>query len=182
MALASYRRAVELLNYMNEVFKRLALGTALDTLIQATNAGLNTILNSAGVAIATTASKVKTTVALNYLVNGVWYTKAITDNFWTLTGPNLADGNSRKYLLLIDASGAASVVYTNDLLTAQAAKLTYPNVPAGRCVVGVLQVDTSGAAFVPGTTLLSAGTVTDTYTDGAPAGLAYEGPTPLLTP
>jgi hypothetical protein len=172
-----YRRSVELLNYMNEVFSTLKMGDRLDALINASNASANAALNSAAIAIATTPTQVRTGAALSYQVNGTLYTKAATDNFWTLTGPVLADGQSRKYLLCIDAAGAASVVRSEtDLPTAQASKLTFPTVPAGRCVVGVVQVDTAGAVFTPGTTSLAAATATDTYTNGAPAGVVYAGP------
>ena len=171
-----YSRPVELLNYMNEVFSTLKMGDRLNALINVTNATANGIDASAAIAIATDPTKVKTGALVNYQVNGVAYSKAITDNFWTLTGGVLADGRSRKYLLCIDAAGAASVVASNDLPTAQVAGLTFPTVPAGRCVVGVVQVDTVGAVFTPGTTSLAAGTATDTYTNGAPAGVVYGGP------
>lgn len=180
------KRDVEVLNNEATALARLGVGGGkgvgdiLDALITAVNRVSNQVVGlSAGVAIATTASKVKTAVAVQFLVNGVYTKLAISDNFWTLTGANLADGYTRKYLLLVDGAGAASVLASDDRLTAAAAQCVFPAIPAGKVCLGVLQVDTSGAAFVPGTTLLSAGTVTDTYTDGHPAGVLGA---PTVTP
>ncbi len=170
MATMARKRQVERLD---QSIPETGLGTKLDAIITLLNRMANSVLNVGGVAIASTASKVKLAAAIDYLVDGVLTTKGITDDFWTLTGANLAAGYTRKYLLLIDASGAATVLASDDRLTAQAAACVFPAVPAGKSVVGMLQVDTGGAAFVPGTTLLSAGTVTDTYTDGAPAGVTF---------
>jgi hypothetical protein len=175
-----YRRGVELLNYMNETFSTLKMGDRIDAMIQASNAAANGMSVSGAIAIATNPNLVRTTAAMTYQVNGTTYTKVATDNFWTMTGPVLADGQSRKYLLLIDAAGAASVVRSDDLVTAQASKLTLPVIPAGKTVVGVVQVDTAGAVYTPNVTSLAAATVVDTYTNGAPAGVIFGGPVPPL--
>jgi hypothetical protein len=127
----------------------------------------NLQLSDGGIAIGTDTAKVKTAATINYTVDGVFYTKGATDDFWTLSGTTVTSGNANKYLLCIDSAGAASIVEGTQ--AASAASVVLPSAPASKCVVGILQVETTGD-FIPGTTALSAGTVTDTYTDGyAPA-------------
>lgn len=135
---------------------------------------LNRVLSDGGVGIATTKSKVRSNATIAYTVNGEFFSKASTDDLWTLTGGNLADGYKRTYLLLLDSAGAASVSASNDVLAA--GTVTLPAFPASKAVVGSVTVATSGAAFVPGTTLLDAATVTDTYFDGVPAAMLPEPP------
>lgn len=107
-------------------------------------------------AVGTTASKIKTTAAINYCIDGVMYVKAATDDLFTFTDTTeLADGDTCFYLLCLDATGAALIVNGTDT--------ALPACPSGYCPVGYVKIVTSGAAFTPGTTLLSASTVTDTY-------------------
>jgi hypothetical protein len=94
---------------------------------------------------ATTASKVKTTNATVLKEAGIAVALGATDNFWTLTGANIAAGFFRRYLLL-DTAGVASVQAT--------------------AIVGILTIQNATNPFIPGTTLLSAAGVTDTYIDG----------------
>ncbi len=153
--------------------------TARATIVALRNALLNRVLSDGGVGIATTASKVRSSATIVYTVDGEFKSKASTDDLWTLTGSNLADGYKRVYLLLLDAAGAASVAASNDVLVA--GTNTLPAFPASKAVVGSVLVATAGAAFVPGTTLLSAGTVTDTYFDGLPAAMLPAAPTEDVT-
>lgn len=112
---------------------------------------------SGAIAIGTTKSKIKTVAAINYCIDGVMYLKAITDDLFVFTDTtSQADGVTRYYLLCLNASGTALVVNGED-------DGGLPACPAGYCPVGYAKIATSGAAFVPGTTLLDAGTVTDTY-------------------
>lgn len=140
---------------------------------------LSYAVTAAGVATATVTSQVKIVNTLTFLINGKFFSKAATDNFWTLSGTTVAISSWQKYLLLIDASGvmsiqeglqsnvsAAAVGWTNvTSLSAWAPLLSVLN--AGKAIVGVLTVATSSAAtFVPGTTLLGAAGITATYQDG----------------
>lgn len=113
---------------------------------------------------ATTASKVKTTNATVLNESGAAVALAATDNYWTLTGGNLAAGFARRYLLL-DTAGVASVLASADAATAAACR--WASRPAnGSAIVGVLTIVNATNPFIPGTTLLSAAGVTDTYIDG----------------
>jgi hypothetical protein len=139
---------------------------------------LSTALSAAGVATATVTSQVKTVNALTYLINGAYKSKAATDNFWTLAGTTVVVGGFQKYLLLIDAAGAASI-QEGLQSTVSAASVGWTNVSnvsawaplmsilnAGKAIVGVLTIANVTNPFIPGTTLLGAAGVTATYIDG----------------
>jgi hypothetical protein len=178
-------RGEDRVNRASEALYRSKLGDKVGALIRSSNftrqQSQNEVLSSAGVAIATDVTKVRTTAVLNYKIAGVSKTKAATDPFWTLTGPVLADGMTRKYLLLIDAGGAASVLASNDAKTI-AGCVFNPDVIykkggalENKAIVGYVVVSTVGAVYTPGTTSLAAATVTDTYFDGLDASMVPPG-------
>jgi hypothetical protein len=124
-----------------------------------------TLATLPAVARATVASQVKITNATVFMNNGVARAQGATDNFWTLTGANLAAGFFRRYLLLIDAAGVASVQASTDAATQALCQFTA--LPAaGLTIAGILTIQNVTNPFIPGTTLLSAAGVTDTYMDG----------------
>lgn len=149
--------------------------------IQAHNALLsgwaNMALTACGAAIATTTSKAKTVNTLTYLIDGVFKSKAATDNFWTLTGTAVTAGGSGAtlhYALCIDGTGAASVVQgpTNQGSTTVWTPAPANQMPADICIAAVLKISlTAATVFTPGTTLLGAAGVTSTFGDGADATL-----------
>lgn len=123
-------------------------------------------------AIATTTTQAKTTNATFYKVDGTLKSKAATDNLWTPTGGVLAAGSFRKYLLLLDGSGTASVFSSNDS-TVSAAACTWPfgtSIPwDGKGIIGTLTVATDAThTFTPGVgnTALNAAGITSTFVDG----------------
>lgn len=128
---------------------------------------LGTMVCSFGtLAIATTKSKVKSTSTLDYMIKGIMYTKAATDNLWTLAGTALTSaGGTTRFLLCLDSSGNASVIQAS--LTSD----TYADLPvdsAGAptvCPIGEVKVVAASVAFTPGTTLLDAAGITATYTN-----------------
>lgn len=126
-----------------------------------------TVATTPAVTIATTASQVKTTNATVLRNAGVLNALAASDDFWTLTGGDLAASSFRRYLLLCDAADAASVLASDDS-TVDAASCRWSSLPPnGTAIVGILTVATAAATtFTPGTTLLSAAGITDTYVDG----------------
>lgn len=126
-----------------------------------------TVATAPVVDIATTASKVKTTNATVLRNAGALNALAATDDFWTLTGPDLAASSFRRYLLLCDASDTATVMASTDSTTSAADCRWSTLPPNGTAIVGILTVATAAATtFTPGTTLLSAAGITDTYIDG----------------
>ncbi|MDB4876454.1 MAG: hypothetical protein JWM41_2900 [Gemmatimonadetes bacterium] len=122
-----------------------------------------TVATQPACARATTASQVKTTNATVLREAGAAVALAATDNYWTLTGGNLAAGFFRRYLLL-DTAGVASVQASTDAATK--AGCLFASIPAnGTAIVGILTIQNVTNPFIPGTTLLSATGVTDTYID-----------------
>ena len=70
---------------------------------------LSRALTAAGVARGTTATKAKIVNTLQFSIGGAQFSKAATDDFWTLSGTTVQASSWQKYLLLIDSSGNASM-------------------------------------------------------------------------
>ena len=125
---------------------------------------LNRSFTAAGLTIGGTSNKIKIAVALKYCVNGLMYTKAITDNIVVTACSVQAISTFAKYLVSIEADGTVTTTKGADAATAALALL--PDLPADSAPVGYFQVATSGAGtFTAGTTALDAAQVTDTYQD-----------------
>lgn len=131
-------------------------------------------LSKAGVAIGSTATKVKFAApngaGIDYAIKGYCYHKADTDDFWTLSGSVLAVSSSVIYLLCINSAGTMSIVEGDAVLTANITSgyttLKWPQPGESVCPVGAVRVDTNASVtFTPGTTNLSAAGITDTYYD-----------------
>ena len=151
------------------------------------NAGATMALNSGALAAGTTAGTIKTTVAINFLIDGQFYSKAITDNIAiSYSGPSVyqaaaggvggmnggfvggVNGSTRLYLLCLSAAGAVSIVpgaiVDSAELAAGRVSLQFPDCPNGASVFGALRVAlTAGTSFVPGTTALAATGVTSSF-------------------
>lgn len=150
---------------------------------------LNRALTAAGTARGTTAAKAKTVNTLTFTIAGAFFSKAGTDDFWTLSGTVVAAASFQKYLLLIDAAGAASIQQGTQS-TISAASVAWTSVTAtagnvqtghgplitvlnaGKAIVGVLTIATDAThTFTPGTTALNATGITATFADGIDASL-----------
>jgi hypothetical protein len=120
---------------------------------------LTMALSHGSLAQGTTPAKVKTvTTTINFLIDGIFYSKAPTDDLWTLTGLNCANGKYCRAILLLDSGGNASIVVSNQADSVRA--LSNPPIPDGKCVVGTLTVHPTGTGnFTGGTTALNDGTV-----------------------
>lgn len=150
---------------------------------------LNRALTAAGSARGTTATKAKTVNTLTFTVAGAFLSKNATDDFWTLSGTVVAAASWQKYLLLIDATGtasiqqgtqstisAASVSWTSVTNSAGAVQLGHgPLITVlntGVTIVAVLTIATDAThTFTPGTTALNAAGITATFADGIDASL-----------
>jgi hypothetical protein len=120
-------------------------------------------LTSAGLAIGS-ASKAKVLITTNpvtYLNAGIFKTKATAEVAFTATVHDIADGYKRRYLYSLQADGTPTVTASDAVLIA--GSLTTPTCPTGETPIGYVDLESDGAAFVAATTLLDAGTVTDTY-------------------
>lgn len=140
---------------------------------------LNRAYSSGAIAIGTTTTKVQSVATITATVNGLFVSKAATDDLWTLSGTVVAAASFQKYLLLLNASGTASIQEGTQSLI-DAAHVTWDNVSkvsswapfltianAGKFVAGYLTVATDAThTFTPGTTALGAAGITTTYFNG----------------
>jgi hypothetical protein len=135
----------------------------------------NAALTDGGVSIGTTTTKVRSNASITYRSSGELKAKASTDDLWTLTGAALAIGYSRLYLLLLDAAGTATVLASDDVLTANVANARFPSLVAdGTAIVGWVSIaNASAGVFTPGATALNAAGITTTYFDGVPPRALY---------
>ena len=148
--------------------------------------GITVALNSGALAAGTNAGTVKTTVAINYLLDGTFYSKAITDNMSiAYTGPTVyqapggvgtingsftggSNGSTRLYLLTLNAAGTLVVlpgpIVDSAELAAGRAPLQFPDDPINTCTIGALRVAvTANTTFTPGSVDLSASGVTASF-------------------
>lgn len=154
---------------------------------QSLNRGLTMALNSGGLAEGTNANTIQIATAINYVIDGRFYSKAITDNIAiSYSGPDVyqaaaggvqnvnggftggVGGSTRIYGIFLNAAGDVSIlpgpiVNSTDLAAGRVA-LQWPDAPAGVCPIGGLRIAlTAGVAFTPGQTDLGAANVTDTF-------------------
>lgn len=151
------------------------------------DSGATFALNSGGLAEGTNANTIQIATAINFVIDGQFYAKAITDNIAiSYSGPTVyqaaaggvggmnggftggANGSTRLYLICLSTAGAVSIVpgaiVDSAELAAGRVALQFPDAPNGVCPVGALRIAlTAGTAFTPGATDLSASGVTDTF-------------------
>lgn len=149
--------------------------------------GLTIALNSGGLAEGTNANTIQIATAINYVIDGRFYSKAITDNIAiSYSGPTVyqaaaggiqavngsftggVNGSTRIYGIYLDTSGAVSIlpgpIVDSAELAAGRVALPWPDVPAGVCPIGGLRIAlTAGTTYTPGSVDLSASGVTDTF-------------------
>jgi hypothetical protein len=141
------------------------------------------------VAQATDPLKIKLTNAVDYCIDGAWNAKAATDPLWTLTG-SLLQGSVqfpnawRKYLLLLDSAGVASVYSSGDIFAPSGDPLTGTVTGTNRCswnlgllagtalpwdgkaIIGYYQVNANSNSFTPNGTTTNGGGILGQFNDG----------------
>jgi hypothetical protein len=157
-----------------------SLAKATADLANATGASfLSRVAGNAALAIGTTKSKVTLGATTAYTVNGNFYSKTGAADVWTLSGTTVAASSWQKYVLLLDASGTATIQEATQS-TISAAAVSYANISglspwapllsllnAGTTPIGVLTVATDAThTFIPGTTLLDAAGITYSVING----------------
>lgn len=154
---------------------------------QSLNRGLTMALNSGGLAEGTNANTIQIAAAIDYVIDGRFYAKEITDNIAiSYSGASVyqaaaggiqavnggftggVNGSTRIYGIFLNAAGAVSIlpgpIVDSVELAAGRVALAFPDAPAGVCPIGALRIAlTAGTAFTPGSTDLSATGVTDTF-------------------
>lgn len=150
------------------------------------NAGATWALNSGALAEGTNANTIQIAAAINYVIDGRFYSKSITDNIAiSYTGPTVyqaptgvgsvnggftggVGGSTRLYLICLSTAGAVSIVPGEIVpsadLSAGINALEFPDAPIGVCPIGALRVAlTQGTTFTPGSVDLSASGVTASF-------------------
>jgi len=124
----------------------------------------NRVMASAAVAIGSTASQVATG-AFTFMIGGQIYSKTAVAAGTAFTDVTPQPANTTAmYLLAINAAGTITIINgePTPIVDGQPSDLRVPACPLDHAPLGAVKVVTT-AAFIPATTLLSAGTVTDTY-------------------
>ena len=126
------------------------------------NDGEARLISSPNLAIgSTSAAKVKHD-AFSFILDGAITEVATSEVAFTATTHDIVDGKEAIYVLSVDPSDSSLALTMG---TAVASDAVAPDTPAGELKLGEVKVATSGANFDATTTLLSAATVTDTYTN-----------------
>jgi hypothetical protein len=138
-------------------------GTAITTALTALNLSLRTVcFSTAGLAEGTGAATFQIATAITYAIDGVRYTKGVTDNIAFTAAAIQATDTNCIYLICIDSAGTLSTVKGTAVATASQASIPAPT--AGTCPIGFVHIATSAAAtFTAGTTDLGAANVVDTF-------------------
>lgn len=132
--------------------------------IEQANSGFAS-LTAAGLAEGTDANTFKTVNTLAFTNNGVFKSKAATDNLTFSTGTALANSQACLFAVWINASG--TVTTTQGPIVASGDPCPVPTqATANVTLVGLIKVTTSSSAtFTPGSTDLSATGITDVFYD-----------------
>ncbi len=147
---------------------QLASVVLLNTLIRLVNNRPTTA--AAAVGIATTTSKIRTNGTCPYMVDGVFQSKASTDNLWTLAGTNMVASQVSIFLLYLDASGTATSAQVGPAATEALCIALLPKLPDGVALIGSVRIATSSSqTFAVGTDAPGTGN-TATYYDGGYSG------------
>ena len=122
-------------------------------------------LTAAGLAEGTNSATFKTANTLTFTNNGVFKSKAATDNLTFSTGTALAASQACLFAVWISSGG--TVTTTQGPIVAAGDPCPVPTAAASNLtLVGLIKVTTSSAAtFTPGSTDLSATGITGAYYD-----------------
>jgi len=122
-------------------------------------------LTAAGLAEGTNANTFKTANTLTFTNNGVFKSKAATDNLTFSTGTALAASQACLFAVWISSGG--TVTTTQGPIVAAGDPCPVPTAAASNLtLVGLIKVTTSSAVtFTPGSTDLSATGITGAYYD-----------------
>ena len=145
---------------------KVALGDRLDELhdylAALLTANRTVCFSTAGLAEGTGAGTFQIATAITYTIDGVRYTKGVTDNLAFTAAAVQATDTNCIYLICIDTAGTLSTVKGTAVATASQASIPAPT--AGTCPIGFVHIATSSAAtFTAGTTDLGAANVVDTF-------------------
>jgi hypothetical protein len=115
-------------------------------------------LTSGALAIGTNAGTFKTAAAVTFTNNGIFRSKAITDNLAFSAG-HTALGNSQACLFGLFLDNSGNVTTSQGMIVAAGDPCPVPNAPASNLTpFGLIKVSTSSSqTFTPGTSVLGTG-------------------------
>ena len=124
--------------------------------LQEANSG-NIAFASGALAAGTSAGTFKTTATVTYIIDGVFKSKAATDNLTFTSGHTaLANYQACVFAVWLDASG--NVTTTQGPIVSADQTCPTPPVAGAKAVIGLIKVSTSTSqTFTPGTSTLGAG-------------------------
>jgi hypothetical protein len=173
---------IRLLDEYEPALKEAGLSTKISAIITQVNDIINKVkgdylVSKPGLTIGSSAATaVKNAAAFDFTINGVRYTKAISETAFAGTENDVPSTGDLygAWRLVIDAAGTITIqeAAANDTgyATSALALAGLPAVPADKAAVGtVTALAADGTAFDPGTTELSAANITDAYADGGTA-------------
>lgn len=125
--------------------------------IEQINSGFVSLISGA-LALGTNTGTFKTTVAVTYTNNGIFRSKAITDNLAFSAG-HTALGNSQACLFGLFLDNSGNVTTSQGMIVAAGDPCPVPNAPAANLTpFGLIKVSTSSSqTFTPGTSVLGTG-------------------------
>lgn len=129
---------------------------------------LNQSLSDGAIAVGSAGATIDTGATVNFLIGGIFFALTAITSEAIPAGTTLNAGNDTaercKWLASVDNGG--TVTFTQGAIVAAAVAAVLPAVPAGESPFGYFEIETdSSNDYIPGTTLNSAGGMTDTYVD-----------------
>ena len=104
------------------------------------------------------------TAAIDFMIDGLVYTKATAANFAPTATASQAAGTSCLYLVTVVAAGTVTVTKsTVEQVIGSGLALTWPSIPASSAVIAGFKMATATNAFIGGTTAHDATGCTATY-------------------
>ncbi len=137
-------------------------GVVTDMIEIVANKDVPRLVSNPNLAIGTSSKAKIKHDAFTYVLNGAFTTITGGEVAFTATTHDIADGEGAVFLVYLDGS---TVKLSKGTATTGGTGATCPATPAGKLKLGEVKIVTSGALFDASTTLLDAGTVTDTYTN-----------------
>lgn len=137
-------------------------GVVTDMIEIVANKDVPRLVSNPNLAIGTSSKAKIKHDAFTYVLNGAFTTITGGEVAFTATTHDITDGEGAVFLVYLDGS---TVKLSKGTATTGGTGAICPATPAGKLKLGEVKIVTSGALFDASTTLLDAGTVTDTYTN-----------------
>lgn len=162
------------INKISRAAKNMKLGEKIVAMIGLLNAlhedMLNCAFTAAGLAIGTSdPAKVKIANTVTFVIGGVFKSKTTAEVAFTTTAHDIAPHASlvKERVYLLSLKSDLTAIITAGVIAVGAGNALVPSGPSGQAVIGHVRIAVAAGAtpFTAGTTQLSNGALTVTYTD-----------------